>query len=492
MAKLPEIALVAAGEQTAKTLVVLLSKDMDLSQLAGAMDKAQLEKAIATAKFKGKKESFLHILAPAGSEYARVLLAGFGAAADMSSQDWVELGGAICGKLQSLKVEAAAVLGSTDDAVSVALAEGALLRGYKFDAYKTKRDDEEGDDAAVSLQIVCADKAAARALWQARKGVAEGVLLAREVVNLPPNDLGPVEFAQRAADLAKLGVEVEILDEEQMQKLGMQALLGVGQGSVRPSRLAIMKWAGGKAEDAPIAFVGKGVVFDSGGISIKPGAGMDEMKGDMGGAGAVIGLMHALAARKAPVHVVGILGLVENMPDGNAQRPGDIVTTMSGQTIEILNTDAEGRLVLADALWYTNERFKPKFIIDLATLTGACMIALGNHHAGLFSNDDELAAQIDKAGADTSEKVWRLPLGKEYDKMIDTPNADMRNTGGSRLAGATTAAQLLQRFIGETPWAHIDIAGTAMGSPKTAISQGWASGFGVRLLDKLVKDNFES
>ena len=251
-----------------------------------------------------------------------------------------------------------------------------------------------------------------------------------------------------------------------------------------------MQWKGGKAKDAPIAFVGKGVVFDSGGISIKPGAGMEEMKGDMGGAAAVAGLMHALAARKAKVNAVGIIGLVENMPDGNAQRPGDIVTSMSGQTIEIINTDAEGRLVLADALWYCNDRFKPRFMINLATLTGAILVALGNQHAGLFSNDDELAARLSAAGEATGEKLWRMPLGSEYDKLIDTKNADMKNTGG-RSAGSITAAQFLKRFVDDTPWAHLDVAGTAMGSPSSEINQSWASGFGVRLLDRLVADHYE-
>ena len=239
-----------------------------------------------------------------------------------------------------------------------------------------------------------------------------------------------------------------------------------------------------------MAFVGKGVVFDSGGISIKPGAGMEEMKGDMGGAAAVTGLMHVLATRKAKANVVGIIGLVENMPDGNAQRPGDIVTSMSGQTIEIINTDAEGRLVLCDALWYCNDRFKPQFMINLATLTGAVMVALGSHHAGLFTNDDTLAGQLTAAGMTTQERLWRLPLGKEYDKMIDSKFADMKNTGG-RYAGSITAAQFLKRFVKDTPWAHLDIAGTAMGSPTDEINQSWASGFGVRLLDELVRANYE-
>jgi leucyl aminopeptidase len=275
-----------------------------------------------------------------------------------------------------------------------------------------------------------------------------------------------------------------------MQKLGMGALLGVGQGSSRPSRTVIMRWDGGRKGDSPVAFVGKGVCFDTGGISIKPAGSMEDMKGDMGGAACVVGLMHALAARKAGVNAIGAIGLVENMPDGNAQRPGDIVTSMSGQTIEIINTDAEGRLVLADVLWYVAKRMKPKFMVDLATLTGAIMVALGTEHAGMFSNNDELADRLLQAGLESGEKVWRMPLGPEYDKLIDSQFADMKNTGG-RHGGSITAAQFLQRFVDGTPWAHLDIAGTAMGAPKSDINQSWGSGYGVRLLDRLVADHYE-
>jgi leucyl aminopeptidase len=291
--------------------------------------------------------------------------------------------------------------------------------------------------------------------------------------------------------LSGLGVDIEILEEKDLKKAKMGALLGVAQGSVRPPRLVIMRWNGGKPKQQPVAFIGKGVVFDTGGISMKPAGGMEDMKGDMGGAAAVTGLIHALAARKAKANVIGIIALVENMPDGNAQRPGDIVTSMSGQTIEVLNTDAEGRLILADALWYCQDRFKPQFMVNLATLTGAVIVALGHHFAGLFSNDDELANRLNEAGAGTGEKVWRMPLAKEYDKLIDSKNADMKNIGG-RFAGAITAGQFLQRFVNDLPWAHLDIAGTAMGSPKTEFNQSWGSGFGVRLLDRLVADNYEN
>jgi leucyl aminopeptidase len=334
------------------------------------------------------------------------------------------------------------------------------------------------------------DPAAARRAVKARDAVAAGVVIARDLVNEPPNVLSPEEFARRAQALAKVGVEVEVLDEKALSKLGMRALLAVGQGSARDSRVVVMRWNGGKDRAAPVAFVGKGVVFDSGGISIKPGGGMEDMKGDMAGAACVVGLMHALAARKAKANAIGIIGLVENMPDGAAQRPGDIVTSMSGQTIEIINTDAEGRLVLADLLWHVQERYKPKFMIDLATLTGAIMVALGQEHAGLFSNNDEIAQRLSAAGEATGEKVWRMPLGPAYDKLIDSKFADMKNTGG-RHGGSITAAQFLQRFVNETPWAHLDIAGTAMGSPQNEINKSWASGWGVRLLDRLVQDHYE-
>jgi len=283
---------------------------------------------------------------------------------------------------------------------------------------------------------------------------------------------------------------VDILNPAQMKKLGMHALLGVAMGSPHEARLVVMRWNGGKATDKPIAFVGKGVTFDTGGISIKPAAGMEDMKGDMAGAACVVGLMHALAARKAKVNVIGAIGLVENAVDGKAQRPGDVVKSMSGQTIAVLNTDAEGRLVLADVLWYVQDKFKPKFMINLATLTGAILVALGKEHAGLFSNNDELSQRLSDAGLATGEKVWRLPLTPEYDKLIDHDVADMKNIGG-RLAGSITAAQFLQRFVNNTPWAHLDVAGTAMDSVKSSINQSWASGWGVRLLNHLVATHYE-
>jgi leucyl aminopeptidase len=343
----------------------------------------------------------------------------------------------------------------------------------------------------VTVRIAVADVAEAKKACGPRDAVAGGVLLARDLVNEPPNVLYPEEFARRTNALKKVGVAVEIFDVPAMKKLGMNALLGVGQGSEYPSRMVVMRWNGGKKNTPPVAFIGKGVCFDTGGISIKPASGMEDMKGDMAGAACVVGLMQALAQRKAKVNAIGAIGLVENMPDGKAQRPGDIVTTMSGQTIEIINTDAEGRLVLADVLHYVNKRFKPKFMINLATLTGAIIVALGHEHAGLFSNDDTLSERLLKAGLSTGEKLWRMPLGPEYDKKIDSKFADMKNTGG-RDGGAITAAQLLARFVDKTPWAHLDIAGTGFASPQNDINKSWGSGFGVRLLNRLVSDHYET
>jgi leucyl aminopeptidase len=374
---------------------------------------------------------------------------------------------------------------------AAAIAAGIRLRAYTFDRYKTKK--KEGEETALraSVSIAVDDVAAARKAFAPNAHLVEGVITARDLVNEPPNVLFPVEFARRAGQLRKLGVVVDVLDVNAMKKLGMGALLGVAQGSTQPGRTVIMRWNGGKKGDQPVAFIGKGVCFDTGGISIKPASGMEDMKGDMGGAACVVGLMQALAARKAKANVIGAIGVVENMPDGNAQRPGDIVTSMSGQTIEIINTDAEGRLVLADVLWYVAKKFKPKFMVDLATLTGAIMVALGTEYAGLFSNNDELAERLIKVGLATGERVWRMPLGPEYDKQIDSQFADMKNTG-TRNGGSITAAQFLQRFVDGTPWAHLDIAGTAMGAPKTEINQSWGSGFGVRLLDRLVAEHYEA
>src|SRR6202035_2689150 len=364
-----------------------------------------------------KNGSTLDILAPEGLKAPRLIVVGVGKLSALKDYDFLKLGGTIAGKLRAGDAAVTIIAELPDGAMTpdqaAAVASGVRLRAYKFDRYKTKKKD--GEDAALraDISIAVGDVAAARKAFGPDAHSLDGVTAARALLNEPPNVLFPVEFARRASQLRKLGVDVEILDVKAMKKLGMGALLGVAQGSTQPGRTVIMRWNGGKRGDRPVAFIGKGVCFDTGGISIKGAASMEDMKGDMGGAACVVGLMHALAARKAKVNVVGAIGVVENMPDGNAQRPGDIVTSMSGQTIEIINTDAEGRLVLADVLWYVAKKFKPKFMVDLATLTGAIMVALGTEYAGLFSNNDELAERLIKAGLETGERVWRMPLGPE-------------------------------------------------------------------------------
>ena len=478
------------------TLVVFCDEALKLGAatrkaLGGAAD--LVKRAAAAAEFKGKNGATLDLLEPDGIKIQRLIVVGVGKPSELKEKDFLKFGGALAGKLNAA-TEAVTVLaelpdGAIEPANAASIGAGVRLRAYRFNRYKTKKKDEN-DALRAQVSILVGDVAATRKAFAASAQVVDGVLMARELVNEPPNVLYPEEFARRAGQLRKLGVTVEVLDVKAMTKLGMGALLGVAQGSARPGRTVIMRWNGGKRGAQPVAFVGKGVCFDTGGISIKGAANMEDMKGDMGGAACVVGLMQALAARKAHVNAVGAIGLVENMPDGNAQRPGDIVTSMSGQTIEIINTDAEGRLVLADLLWYVSKKFKPKFIVDLATLTGAIMVALGTEHAGLFSNNDELAQRLSEAGAATGEKVWRMPLGPEYDKLIDSQFADMKNIGG-RHGGSITAAQFLQRFVDNTPWAHLDIAGTAMGAPKTEINHSWGSGFGVRLLERLVADHYE-
>ncbi len=494
MSNLPKISFTAGNLPTKGTVVVFCDGKNNLTASAKLLDnKGVLTKAIKVSEFKGGFGKMLDIVAPAEPELDRICIVGLGDISELSEHHWLRLGGKLGSSLKkSKKVGVMLELPEATKPVTAKQAtdvgQGALLEAYRFDRYKTK---SKSRPSSPAVAIHTKSASAAKKLWEGVEGVGQGVMLARDLVNEPANILTPKDFAKRAMELKKLGCKVEILDEKQMKALKMNTLLGVAQGSRNPPRMAIIQWKGGKAKDKPVAFVGKGVTFDTGGISLKPGGGMEDMKGDMGGAAAVAGLMHALAARKAKANVVGIIAMVENMPDGDAQRPGDIVTSMSGQTIEILNTDAEGRLILADALWHCNKKFKPKFMINLATLTGAILVALGNQHAGLFSNDDKLSEQLTKAGLDTNEKLWRMPLTPEYDKLIDSKNADMKNIGG-RLAGSITAGQFLQRFVKDTPWAHLDIAGTAMSSPQTEINKSWASGYGVRLLDRLVADNYES
>ena len=486
-----------AGEPGQRgVLVVLSGADLAFGPEAKVLlegEAATLRTAAAVSRFKGKSGTALDTLAPQKLAADRLLVIGTASDKEVPGHRFVTLGGSIMGRLKAAP-NAVIVLDGPDasPAMAAEVMLGLSLRAYKFDKYKTKKKDDAEPDSVPRIAIAVADVAAARRAATAHGGLAEGVLLARTLVNEPPNVLYPAAFAERAAELRALGVEVDVLDEPAAEAIGMRALLAVGQGSAYDSRVVVMRWSGAPTKDAqPVAFVGKGVCFDSGGISLKPGAGMEDMKGDMGGAACVVGLMHALASRKAKANVVGIIGLVENMPDGKAQRPGDIVTSLSGQTIEIINTDAEGRLVLADLLWYVQETYKPAFMVNLATLTGAIIVALGTEHAGLFSNSDELSQRLFAAGAATGEKVWRLPLSAAYDKLIDSKFADMKNTGG-RHGGSITAAQFLQRFVNDTPWAHLDVAGTAMGAPADEINQSWAAGWGVRLLDRLVSDHYES
>jgi leucyl aminopeptidase len=493
----PQVGFVALSKPPKGVLVVLCDDGLKLGPAARkALEPAGdlLQRAAAAERFTGKSGSALSIVAPAGLRVPRLIVVGVGKAAGLKPYDFVKLGGAVMGRLPagaaSATVLAELPAGPLSAAQAADMALGMRLRAYKFDRYKTKRKEGEEPSADVAVMLAVDQPAAAQKEWRVRDGLADGVVLARDLINEPANVLFPVEFARRAAQLKKLGVAVDVLDEPAMKRLGMRALLGVGQGSQFESRTVVMRWNGGKRGEPPISFIGKGVCFDTGGVSIKPAQGMEDMKGDMAGAACVVGLMHALASRKARVNVVGAIGLVENAVGGSAQRPGDIVTTMSGQTIEIINTDAEGRLVLADVLHYVNTKFKPKFMVNLATLTGAIIVALGQEYAGMFSNDDKLCDYLNAAGQATGERVWRMPLGPEYDKIIDSKFADMKNSGG-RYGGSITAAQLLARFVGTTPWAHLDIAGTALGSPQTDINKSWSSGWGVRLLDQLVADHYE-
>ncbi len=495
----------AAGAPADATWVAFCGPELSFGPLtAKALQPAAAAMATAAkvSRFTGKAGQVLDILAPAGLACARLIVFGQGDKGKdaPAPTQHLHLGGKIRAKLsggESLIFSEA----PSEPALSVDgicdMVTGLRLRDYKFNRYKSKKPDDAESNHENDVIVLVSDAAAVKKTLARQAGLTEGVALARDLVNEPPNVLFPEEFAKRAKELTELGVEVEVLGEKEMTKLGMGALLAVGQGSKRDSQMVIMRWRGvksGKDKDAaskPIAFIGKGVVFDTGGISIKPAAGMEDMKGDMGGAACVVGLMHALASRKAKVDVIGAIGIVENMPDGNAYRPGDIVKSMSGQTIEVINTDAEGRLVLADVLWYVQDRFKPAFMINLATLTGAIIVALGQDHAGLFSNNDALSAHLISAGQATGESVWRMPMGPSYDKLIDSKFADMKNTGG-RHGGSITAAQFIQRFVNGTPWAHLDIAGTAMGSPQSDINQSWGSGWGVRLLDRLVADYYET
>ena len=453
-----------------------------------------LTRAMKTAEFTGKREKSLVLLVPTGTRLDRVVLVGLGSAKTLDATAAERIGAAIYDAVA--KDPAVTVIGENLGAgaegarLAAHLAGGLRLKSYRFAKYRTK-EDKDAKPKLKSVAVQCDAPAAAKQHYGAVSAVVDGVFFARDLTTEPANIIYPASFVARARELSKDGIKVEALGEAAMAKLGMGALLGVGQGSERESQLLVLRWDGAKDKSAaPLAIVGKGVCFDTGGISLKQPAGMWDMKWDMGGAGVVVGLMRALARRKAPVNVVGLCGLVENMPDGKAQRPGDIVTSMSGQTIEVLNTDAEGRLVLADVLWYAQQRFKPKAVVDLATLTGAIIQALSEHYAGLFSNNDDLAAKLTAAGQAVGERLWRFPMGEEYDKDIKSPIADMKNIGGGR-AGSITAAQFLLRFIKDVPWAHLDIAGVVWNEKGTVLAPGGGTGYGVRLLNRFIADNYE-
>jgi len=486
-------------------VVVGVWEDRALTGPARRLDEATqgaVARAVAAApRFHGKKNELVPVIGPPGLPVSRIVLVGLGKPKAIDARLLEDLGGTLAAHLNSAGESEATFAVDLGDGAPVKPAEaaarlayGAALRSYRFDKYRTKQKPEQKPSLS-SITVSAASPGEAKQAYQALGAAAEAVAFTRDLVSEPANELYPESMAERAAALAGPdlpGLTVEVLDENRLNELGMGALLGVAQGSVRPPRVVVMQYRGVAADVAPLAFIGKGVTFDTGGISIKPAGGMWDMKWDMAGAGVVIGLMRLLAARRARVNAVGLVGLVENMPSGAAQRPGDIVRSMSGQTIEVLNTDAEGRLVLADVLWYCQDRFKPTAMIDLATLTGAVIVALGHENAGLFANNDELAERLVTAGKAVGEPVWRLPLAESYDRAIDSDAADVKNIAGDRAAGSIIGAQFVQRFVNNVPWAHLDIAGVAWSKKDAPTVPKGATAFGVRLLDRFVADYYES
>ena len=456
-----------------------------------------LARAMRISRFDGKVGETLSVLAPRGLKNSRIVLAGLGKPAKLDAQAAQRVGGALVAELAESGEAAVSLaidplLALAGDAIEVAanIALGASLRAYRFDKYRTTRKREERP-ALKTLALLVGGATAARRAFAPLASTATAVCRIRDLVNEPANVVNPGSFAAEAQTLAALGIKVEVLGAKALRERGLNAMLGVGQGSANEPQLVILEWRGADEATAPVVFVGKGVTFDTGGISIKPAAGMEEMKGDMAGAGAVFGVLQSLAARRAPVDAVGLCAMVENMPSGTAQRPGDVVRSASGQTIEVVDTDAEGRLVLSDALWYAQDRFKPRAMIDLATLTGSIITALGHEYAGLFSNDEALGRQLRAAGEATGERLWPMPFGPEYDERIKSDIADMKNDGG-RWGDSINAAVMLKRFVGKTAWAHLDIAGTAWTDADQPTAPKGATGFGVRLLDRFVRDNYEA
>ncbi len=469
-------------------LALLCIEGQPLAGLAARFDAAcdgALTRAIDAAEFKARKGQTCIVLAP-GAGLRRVVLVGVGKPEDHTPRGMEEAGGVAAAALSRDPEATLAADGMPPDHATHA-ALGAMLRSYRFDLYRTR--DADTKPRLATLTILTDDPDAARAQWSGPLAIARATALARDLITEPPNVLTPAEMAQRCLPLRELGLEVEILEPAELAAKGFGALLAVAQGSVLEARVVVMQWNGGTPGEKPLCVVGKGVTFDTGGISIKPAAGMGDMKWDMAGAGAVVGLMAALAGRRARANVVGLVGLTENMPSGTAMRPGDVVRSLSGQTIEVLNTDAEGRLVLADVIWYAQDRFEPTATVDLATLTGAVIVALGHEFAGLFSNDDTLATRLLAAGQASGEALWRMPLAEAYDKLIRSDIADMKNIGG-RPGGAIIGAQFVQRFV-RGPWAHLDIAGTAWSTKDTATVPKGATAYGLRLLDTLVATHYE-
>jgi leucyl aminopeptidase len=480
-------------------VAAFVAADKQLLASAQSIDKdagGTVARAIDASRFTGAKGQSLTVLGQAGG-IARLTLLGVGKNRELDARGAEALGGILAAEANAAGQKAVAVVvdpvkGSklTPAQVAARIALGARLRNYRFDKYKTK-DKPEQKNSLEQITLFVAGPAEARRAWERLEPTVDAVFFTRDLVSEPANVLYPVEFARRARELTKLGVKVEILGEAEMKKLGMHVLLGVGQGSERESQLLVMRWMNGPKSQKPIALIGKGVCFDTGGISLKPAGGMEDMKWDMGGAGAVIGAMRALAGRKARANVVAVCALVENMPDGNAQRPGDVVKSMSGQTVEVINTDAEGRLILCDAMWYAQEKFKPQAMVELSTLTGAIVVSLGHERAGLFSNNTQLSNKLRAAGAGIGEKLWRMPLGPNYDKLIDSDIADMKNVSTGRDGGSITAAQFLQRFVQDgVAWAHLDIAGMAWSNKGNSTTPKGATAYGVRLLDTWIADNY--
>ncbi len=478
----------ASPSSTPDAIGFAIGKDgLDSAEIS--LEQADMVRAAAKAgRFKGKTGQTFQTFVTEGDAVIQIILTGIGKG---ERKDCEAAGAAIVAKLIASGVKHLAINGAGLEQDQLArLLFGAKLRSWRIDKYRTTMP-ENAKQTLEAITVLDIDMGSSQ-VWQDLSAVADGVALTRELVSEPANVIYPESFVARCEELQDMGVEFTVLGQKEMEELGMGALLGVSQGSIRPPRMLAMRWDGTNgAQKKPLALVGKGVTFDTGGISLKPPGGMEDMKWDMGGAGAVAGTMKALAGRKAKAHVIGVCGLVENMPDGNAQRPGDVVTSMSGQTIEVINTDAEGRLVLCDALHWTQETFEPEVVVNLATLTGAIIVSLGNEHAGCFSNDDDLSDKLLAAGKTAGDPLWRFPLTAAYDKQINSPIADMKNVGGKG-AGSITAAQFLKRFIKDgVKWAHLDIAGMVWADKPGAVWDKGATGFGVRLLDQYVAENFE-